>query len=319
MRKSRLAATATLIASSCCAMARPCLIGRMHTTMTRSTATQRGTLHTLQSVTKTVASVVFGVAITRGDLKSIDVPVLSFFDTTKVANIDGRKRRMTVRHLLTMTGGIDWNGSLPNADPQNTEIGLERSADWISYTINRPMMREPGTKFNYNSGEAALLAHVFREATGTDLEEYAAKYLFAPLGISHWFWKRSSSGSLDTEGGLYLEASDLARIWHLALSRGAWNGVQVVSREWMELSVTPAIATNTQPNSTMYGLYWWLYRDPLDPSKFVWGGSGFGGQHSIAFPRLDMITIVNSWSIGGGPGMPVRVLIERLSKAVQAP
>ena len=185
MRKSRLAATATLIASSCCAMARPCLIGRMHTTMTRSTATQRGTLHTLQSVTKTVASVVFGVAITRGDLKSIDVPVLSFFDTTKVANIDGRKRRMTVRHLLTMTGGIDWNGSLPNADPQNTEIGLERSADWISYTINRPMMREPGTKFNYNSGEAALLAHVFREATGTDLEEYAAKYLFAPLVKPH--------------------------------------------------------------------------------------------------------------------------------------
>ena len=167
-----------------------------------------GDLHTLQSVTKTVASVVIGAAVTRGDFPSLDTPILKFWDTTKVANIDARKRRITVRHLLTMTGGFDWNENLPYIDPNNTASGLEESPDWVAFTINRPMMREPGTQFNYSSGESVLLAHIFRQATGQDIEEYAAKYLFAPIGIERWFWKRTPSGSVDTEGGLYLEATD---------------------------------------------------------------------------------------------------------------
>ena len=84
---------------------------------------RRGDLHTLQSVTKTIASVIIGVAVTRGDFPSLDTPVLSFFDAAKVANVDDRKRRMTIRHLLTMTAGLDWNESLPYADPRNTADG----------------------------------------------------------------------------------------------------------------------------------------------------------------------------------------------------
>jgi len=276
-----------------------------------------GDLHTLQSVTKTVASVVFGVAITRGDFKSIDVPVLSFFDTTKVANIDDRKRHMTVRHLLTMTGGLDWNEGLPCIDPMNTASALEESQDWITFTINRPMMREPGTKFNYSSGESALLAYVFRQATGHDIEEYAARHLFAPLGIDHWFWKRTPSGSVDTEGGLYLEARDLARIWYLFTQHGRWHGTLVVSDDWVKASVTPVVATGTSPNAAQYGLLWWLYRDPLDSAKYVWSGSGFGGQTPMAFPDLDLVVVFNAWNIlPGRPGLPGTKVRERLARAV---
>jgi CubicO group peptidase (beta-lactamase class C family) len=278
---------------------------------------QRGDLHTLQSVTKTVASVVIGVAVTRGDFPSIDTPVLHFFDTTKVANIDDRKRRMTVRHLLTMTGGFDWNENLPYIDPKNTGSALEASPDWVSFTINRPMMREPGTKFNYSSGESVLLAHVFRQATGRDIEEYAAQYLFAPIGIEHWFWKRTPSGSVDTEGGLYLEAGDLARIWYLFTRNGMWNGTRIVSEDWVKTSVTPAIATGTGPNAAKYGLKWWLYRDPLDSTKYVWSGSGFGGQSPMAFPELDLIVVFNAWNIlPGRPGIPLGKVRERLARAV---
>lgn len=278
---------------------------------------QRGDLHTLQSVTKTVASAVIGAAVTRGDFPSIDTPVLRFFDTTKVANIDDRKRRMTVRHLMTMTGGIDWNESLPYIDPNNTASGLESSPDWIAFTINRPMMREPGTKFNYSSGESSLLAHVFRQATGTDIEEYAAQHLFAPIGITRWFWKRTPSGTADTEGGLYLEAGDLARIWYLFTQDGMWNGTRVVSADWVKQSVTPAIATGASPNAAQYGLKWWLYRSPVDSTKYVWSGSGFGGQFPMAFPDLDLVVVFNAWNIlPRQPGLPLGKVRERLAKAV---
>ena len=193
----------------------------------------RGALHTLQSVTKTVTSVIIGAAVARGDFLGIDTPVLRFFDTTEVKNIDDRKRRLTVRHLLTMTGGFDWNENLPYIDPANTGVIMEGSYDWVRYVIDRPMAREPGTVFNYNSGETQLLAHIFSRATGVDIEEYAARHLFAPLGIERWFWKRTPAGLADTEGGLYLEAKDLARIWYLWLRGGEWNGTRVVSPDWV--------------------------------------------------------------------------------------
>src|SRR5689334_15213403 len=96
---------------------------------------RRGDLHSLQSVTKTITSAIIGVAVTRGDFPSLDTPVLSFFDASQVANVDDRKRRMTVRHLLTMTAGFDWNEGLSYADPRNTATQLEKSDDWVKFTI----------------------------------------------------------------------------------------------------------------------------------------------------------------------------------------
>lgn len=278
---------------------------------------RRGDLHTLQSVTKTVASVIIGVAVTRGDFPSVDTPVLAFFDTTKVANIDDRKRRMTVKHLLTMSGGIDWNENLPYTDPRNTAVGLETSHDWIAYVINRPMGRDPGVSFAYSSGESALLAHIFRRATGMDIEEYAARHLFGPLGIDRWFWKRSGAGLVDTEGGLYLEARDLARIWYLFGQRGMWNGTRIVSEDWIRQSTTPHMSVGTNPGGAKYGYKWWLQVDPTDPAKFVWAGSGFGGQFPWYFPELDLLVVVNSWNILGGPGrpgLPIRQVMGRIAK-----
>ena len=197
---------------------------------------RRGDLHSLQSVTKTITSVVIGAAVQRGEFPSIDTPVLTFFDTTQVKAIDANKRRLTIRHLLTMTGGFDWNENLPYIDPNNTAIQLEGSYDWVRFTIDRPMEEQPpGTRFNYNSGETVLLAHIFRQATGIDIEEYAARHLFAPLGITRWFWKRTPAGVVDTEGGLYLEAADLARIWYLFVRGGSWNGQpSIPQRKTME-------------------------------------------------------------------------------------
>jgi len=279
---------------------------------------RRGSLHTLQSVTKTVASAVVGVAVTRGDFPSLDTPILRYWDTSTVANMDDRKRRVLIRHLLTMSGGFDWNESVPYSDPRNTAGALESSPDWVKFTIDRPMMREPGTAFNYSSGESALLAHVFYRATGMDIEEYAARYLFAPLGITEWYWKRTPSGTIDTEGGLYLEAGDLARIWQLWLEGGMWNGTRVVSAAWVKESVTPQIATSARAGAAQYGYKWWLYPNPTMPSSFIWTGSGYGGQFPMAFPEQGIVVVFNAWNIvNGAPSLPFRRMQERIINAAR--
>ena len=278
---------------------------------------RRGDLHTLQSVTKTITSVVIGAAVTRGDFPSIDTPVLSFFDTTKVANIDDRKRRMTVRHLLDMTSGIEWNENLPYVDPRNAAVGMEGSYDWVKFAIDRPMSEEPGTRYNYNSGASQLLAHIFRTATSTDIEDYAARRLFAPLGIDHWFWKRTPAGVVDTEGGLYLEARDLAKIWYLFLQNGMWEGQRVVSTEWVRASTAGTVSVAAAPGAPRYSLKWWLYRHPRDTNRFVWGGSGFGGQLPMALPDEDLIIVFNGWNIlPGRASLPRARIVDRIVAAL---
>src|SRR5215471_1402078 len=217
---------------------------------------RRGDLHSMQSVTKTITSVIIGVAIARKEFPDIDTPVLNFFDAAKVAAVDERKKRMTVRHLLTMTAGLDWKEDLPYNDPNNTASLLEASFDWVKFTIDRPMAAEPGTLFNYNSGATQLLSHIFKLATGQDIEEYAVKHLFTSLGIENYYWKRTPTGLADTEGGLYLKTRDLAKIAYLFLKNGEWNGKQIVTPEWVKLSVTPAISVSA---TVKYGLKWWLF------------------------------------------------------------
>ena len=275
---------------------------------------RRGDLHTLQSVTKTVTSVIIGVAKARGEFPDLSTPVLKFFDESKVANVDERKRRITIRHLLTMTGGFDWNEDLPYYDPNNACSQMEASFDWVEFAIGRKMAREPGTVFNYNSGETQLLSHIFRVATGRDIEEYAAEHLFAPLGIERFFWKRSPAGPVDTEGGFYLNPHDLAKIAYLYLKKGEWRGRSIVPADWVLDSITPQVEVDK--SGIKYGLKWWLF--PYgDGSKTAWAGSGFGGQMPIIIPELDMVLVFTGWNIlPDRPRLNHREAIDRVLRAV---
>lgn len=275
---------------------------------------RRGELHSLQSVTKTVTSVLLGVATARKEFPDLSTTVLRFFDTTQVKNIDDRKRKLTIRHLLTMTAGFDWNENLSYSDPRNDCTQMEASFDWVKFVIDKPMAGEPGQSFNYNSGASQLLSYIFRKATGKDIEEYASLYLFSPLGISQYYWKRIPTGLADTEGGLYLAATDLAKIYYLYLKDGNWNGKQLVTAEWVKASVTPAI---TVGRAVKYGYKWWLYEYGNDNRNYVWAGSGFGGQWPIIIPEYDIVAVFTGWNIiGGNPSLQVTEAIRRLVNAV---
>lgn len=273
-------------------------------------------MHTMQSVSKTITSVIFGVAINRGDFKAdINTPVLRFFDVAKVNNVDDRKRRMTLKHLLTMTAGLNWNEEVPYDDPRSDSSLMEATDDWVRYAIDKPMAEEPGKVFNYNSGATELLAYIFGKETGRDIEAYGEKYLFVPLGIKH-HWKRTYLGVVDTEGGLYLSGEDLAKIGYLYLHDGNWNARQIVSNEWVKESLTPYIDAERGLGSEFkYGFKWWLY--PQN-GKFVWMGRGFGGQRLMVFPQESLIGVFTGWEILKDPA-PTKELVGRLLSAVKQP
>jgi len=250
-------------------------------------------LHSMQSITKTVTSITIGIAINRGDFRaSLDTPVLHWFNQAKVRNVDERKRRMTLRHVLTMTTGLDWDEDVPYADPRSDSSRMEATDDWVAYTIDKPMALEPGSAFKYSSGATQLLAYIFRQETGKDIEAYASLYLFTPLGI-RFHWKRAYDGTVDTEGGLFLNGSDLAKLGQLYLDGGRWKQQRIVSEAWVHQSVTPAIAAG---DGFSYGFKWWLYEQP-EHRGMVWLGLGFGGQELMVFPGSGLIASFTGWEL----------------------
>jgi CubicO group peptidase (beta-lactamase class C family) len=280
---------------------------------------RRGDLHTMQSVTKSVLSVTIGAATARGEFPSLDTPILKFFDQARVANLDERKRRITIRHLLTMTAGFDWHEDLAFADEKNSAHQMEASYDWAAFVVDRPMQYEPGTVFHYSSGVAQLAADVFQRATGHDVEEYAATHVLAPLGIDQFYWKRTPTGQANTEGGLYLRPRDLAKIGVLFANGGVWEGRRIVPAEWVRESVAPAAGI---PGRTFkYGYMWWLF--PYgDGSHLAWVAWGWGGQYLIIVPELDLVAVFTGWNIVSEKDKPLlkpQEAIERVVRAVKAP
>ncbi len=278
---------------------------------------RRGDLHTLQSITKSITSAIIGVAIARNDFPSIDTPVLRFFDASQVANVDDRKRRMTVRHLLTMTAGLAWT---EQGEPGDVER-MESSFDWVKFTIDLPMAEEPGAVVNYNSGATQLLAHVFHAATGQDIEEYAARHVFAPMQITRWFWKRTPTGLADTEGGLYLTPEDVAKFPYLYLRNGKWKERQLVSPEWVKASLAPGRLRRKEGDFAFrYGYQWHLYSWGEDEKHFAFAGAGYGGQRAIAIPEHDLIIVIAAWNLlPDQRAFSPEVIIRRVVAAVSRP
>jgi CubicO group peptidase (beta-lactamase class C family) len=209
-----------------------------------------------------------------------------------VKNVDDRKRRITLRHVLTMTTGLDWNEEVAYDDPKNDSSLMEAADDWVQYVIDRPMAQEPGKVFNYSSGVSMFLSYVFQKETGQDIEKYGEKYLFTPLGMKH-FWKRTPLGVVDTEGGLFLSGPDLAKFGYLYLHDGMWDGKQIVSRDWVKQSLAPF--TDAE-EGFKYGYKWWLL-PRTDREGYVWMARGFGGQELMVFPEEDLIAVFTGWEI----------------------
>ncbi len=272
-------------------------------------------LHTMQSVTKSVVSLAIGLALKRGEFPDLDTSVFEVLDVSQVDDADDKKHAMTIRDLMTMSAGLQWNEGLPYTDHKNTFTIMAKTRDWVAFTMNQPMSDQPGTRFNYNSGLTLVLAEIFRIATGQDLEQYVVQNLFVPLGISDYEWKRTPRGLPDTQEGLYLSSRDLARIAYLVLRKGRWADAQLIPAMWIEASMQPAFKAVGEHLD--YGYMWWLqHYDYKGSSATAYVGMGFGGQRPIILPELDLVIIVTGWNIL--PDRPFLTAAEAISRVLEA-
>ena len=252
-------------------------------------------VHSLQSVTKSVTSALIGIAIGRGEIDGTGARLLSFFGDYDLSRVDRRLRDATLDDLLTMRSGIEWHETDRPMNSTNTTIRLEASEDWIQFTLDQPMDADPGTKWVYNSGGSHLMSGVIKEATGLYVDEYAEAYLFGPLGIQDYHWKKTPKGLPDTEGGLYLEAEQLAKFGYLYLNDGVWDGQRILPEGWTEAS-TDRRVERVGRSGRGYGYQWWR---PDRRETEVWAGLGYGGQYLLVLPEHDLVGVINSWNLFG--------------------
>ena len=251
-------------------------------------------VHTMQSVSKSVTSLVTGIAVGEGKLSTSTkiFDLLPQYDS--LIRGDERKRALTVGHLLQMRSGINYYESPYEGSPHqrlNTSSG-----DWAAIALGEPMNAAPGALWQYNSGGVIALARAVQVATGERFVDYARQRLFTPLGITTQYWFVSRYDSLPhTGGGLNLRAMDLARIGYLVLRNGKWNDAEIVPESW----ILESTRLHTQRTFSLggygsdYGLLWW--RIPASygtATDTMITASGNMNQWAFIVPRLDLVIVV---------------------------
>lgn len=249
-------------------------------------------LHALQSVTKSVTSVLVGIAIERGAIRGVDERILGFLpDLDSIANLDDRKRRLAVEDLLTMRSGTDYHERGPSSPHSQLN---RRARGWDRFYLDRPMVAEPGSRFQYDSGGVILLSSLIERRTGLHADRFADRHLFAPLDIRERRWFKNREGHPHTGGGLDLRPRDMAKLGLLYLRKGRWGERQVVPADWVERSVRRHVEVNRHPHNVGYGYLWWIHEpDPGGSSgEEIWAAQGFRGQYIFVVPEHDMVVVV---------------------------
>jgi CubicO group peptidase (beta-lactamase class C family) len=248
--------------------------------------------HDLRSISKSVTSLLVGIALGEGRFPTLDSPVIDQFpEHADLRTPDNA--RITLRHLLTMSSGFAWNEAIPYGNPANSERRLIAAGDPVRYVLEQPVVTPPGTAYNYNGGNTALLAAVLAKATGKRLDSYAREKLFGPLDITDLEWvDMPRSGEPAAASGLRLRPRDAAKLGVLLLADGAWNGRQVLPRGWAADSVRQRINGD---GIYYYGYQWWVGRSLVDGREIKWNaGLGYGGQRLFVVPEHDLVAMVNA-------------------------
>ncbi len=235
----------------------------------------RDQYHAIQSATKSITSLLTGIAIDQGFIDSVDQTVYYFipehFDS------DVRKREITLHHVLTMETGLDFDNDKHTAELFNSK------GSSLDFVLHQNLIFTPGTDWYYGDGNPQLLSGIIHKTTGRSEEQFARENLFTPLGISNYLWEKHADGLTFGAIGLWLTPRDMAKIGRLMAQNGMWNGRQIVSADWV------AESTRLQTTHQTYGYYWYPWEE-----QETFYASGHGGQLIYVVPGRQLVVVITA-------------------------
>jgi CubicO group peptidase (beta-lactamase class C family) len=286
-------------------------------------------LRNTRSATKTVTSLLVGLAVADGRLRGVDQAVLPLLpEQQRLHGRQARKARIQVEDLLTMSGPMecdDWNSW-----SQGNEERMYLLDDWVGFFWSLPLRgfaawtpspaQSPyGRAFSYCTAGVTTLGAALQAAVKEPLERYAQRRLFGPLGIRHAQWQRLPDGRhVQAGGGLSLRSRDLLKLGQLALQGGRWDDRALLPADWIARSTTPKAR---MPDGVEYGYLWWLHAfDVGGRTVNTWAMNGAGGNTVQVIPALDAVVLVTSSNFQGGAGarLSIQLLTQGLIPALQA-
>ncbi|MFX1547569.1 MAG: serine hydrolase domain-containing protein [Promethearchaeota archaeon] len=246
------------------------------------------TVHQLYSCTKSVTSACVGIAVDKGFFDLND-SVLDFFPEKEFANVDKRKRQMTIEDLLQMQSGLDWDEwSISYESSTNIYRQMLRSDDWVKFVLDTPMKSVPGTEFAYNTGVSHLLSAIIQRVTHMTTYAFAEKNLFEPLNITVGYWYTSPDDVVNGGCDLFLTPRDMAKFGWCYLNKGFWDNEQIISKKWVEQSTRHYINLDFSTRY-YYGFQWWI--TPELSNYFTFTARGYRGQWILCIPDLDIVMV----------------------------
>lgn len=236
----------------------------------------------IQSITKCVTSLVFGIARDMGQFNNLDEKL---YDIVPDAfDFDTGKRSITLRHLLTMNSGLDFN----NEDFAH-ELFMEKQKGVMKAILAKPLFALPGQVYNYRDCDPQLLSGAIHVRSGITLDAMARDKLFGPMGITDYFWERNEDGDSWASEALFMRPRDMAKIGQLVLDKGTWKGKRLVSQDWIE----QCISTQSDPNAGQpdnirfsFGFYW-----RIQPNHVAFEANGAGGQQILIIPEKELVVV----------------------------
>jgi CubicO group peptidase (beta-lactamase class C family) len=268
----------------------------------------RDRIHDLASVTKSVTSLMTGLAIESRFIEDVHDSALSYLPEYQPL-VTPQKERITIEHLLTMTSGWEWSESTESV-PENDMYQFNTQPDPLGYLIGKSLIAEPGVVFAYNGGAVTLLGKIIERASGLDLETFSDLYLFSPMGIEEFAWPYIRRDLIAAHGDLDLRPRDMAKLGQMMLSGGVWNQRRILPAEWVEASWEQAVAFR-QPSAYLgYGYLWWLRSYGVASAATpAFCAEGWGGQRIIVLPDLDAVVVFTGGNYHSPE--PVDTIMER--------
>lgn len=260
----------------------------------------RDDLHYAHSVSKSVTSILMGVAVKEGFISDLDQSIFKYLPEYAYLNT-GDKKYINIEHLLTCTSGLfweEWNAPLSSRANNQIDVWFHEKGP-VDYVLKRHFIAVPGTHFNYSGGAIDILGEILKNASGMNVDEFSRKYLFDPIGIDTIDWSLiHPSGVYHVAGGLRMKPIDMVKLGILMLNQGKWNDQEILSEDWVKKSMYPyqnninIKLPNEDIRKVGYSYTWWTKSLEIKGEEVnIYFGNGWGGQKIIVIPDLGMVVV----------------------------